>query len=92
MHVNNLIENQSALLIANVNWQCCVLCLPVNDSSTSQGGKNRIRELITEGIKGRHKFWRISSYFSISRLPTIQLPAAADKDSIPIACFNLKLR
>lgn len=55
MHVNNLIENQSALLIANVNWQCCGLCLPVNDSSTSQGGKNRIRELITEGIEGRDK-------------------------------------
>lgn len=54
-HVNNLIENQSALLIANVNWQCCGLCLPVNDSSTSQGGKNRIKELITEGIGGRDK-------------------------------------
>lgn len=72
MHVNNLIENQSALLIANVNWQCCGPCLPVNDSSTSQGGKNRMRELIAEGIEGRDKFWRIFSYFSISRLPTTQ--------------------
>lgn len=56
VHVNNLIENQSTLWIANVNWQRCGPCLPVSDSSTSQAGKNTRRELITEDIEGIDKF------------------------------------